>query len=125
MQVVLLAPVEYLTYEIRDVSDIERLVGANALVQPSGAPARYGCGTPLAGAVRPTVPKARGASFSHARAVGADDSVRPTAPQARNSFPDSPEMLFFTATLQLCLRRPYLFPLAGKDMEEKGAGDAK
>ena len=23
------------------------------------------------------------------------------------------------------LRRPYLFPLAGKDMEEKGAGDAK
>ena len=25
-------PVEYLTYEIRDVSDIERLVGADALV---------------------------------------------------------------------------------------------
>ena len=23
------------------------------------------------------------------------------------------------------LRGPYLFPLAGKDMEEKGAGDAK
>ena len=30
-----------------------RRVGADDLTQPSGAPERYGCGTPLAGAVRP------------------------------------------------------------------------
>ena len=54
MQIVRLVPVEYLTYGIRDVSDIERLVGADDLAQPSATKERYGCGTPLAGAVRPT-----------------------------------------------------------------------
>ena len=69
----MLAPVEYLTYEIREVFDLMRLVGVDAhidprlllrsvgaddLAQPSGAPERYGCGTPLAGAVRPTAARA-------------------------------------------------------------------
>ena len=68
LRIVTCAPVEYLTYEIRNISDLMRLVGgdahidprlllrsvgADALAQPSGAPERYGCGTPLAGAVRP------------------------------------------------------------------------
>ena len=46
----------------------------------------------------------------------------PAAPQAQD-FCDCTAVPFFTATLQLCLRRPYLFPLAGKDMEEKDAGE--
>ena len=45
--VVTCAPVEYLTYEIRNVSDLMRLVGVDAHIDPH----------PLAGAVRPTSPQ--------------------------------------------------------------------
>ena len=43
-QVVMLAPVEYLTYEIRNISDLMRLVGTDAHIDPHS----------LAGAARPT-----------------------------------------------------------------------
>ena len=73
-------------------------VGADDLAQPSGAPERYGCGTPFAGA------------------------VRPTAPEARNSFPDSPEVPFLPQRCN-CAAGGILFSVVPeKSMQKRGAG---
>ena len=74
------------------------------------------------GCCPPTAPEARGASFSHARRVGADAPVRPTAPKARNSFPISPEVPLLRRHRN-CVSDGILFSvLPEKSMQKRGAG---
>ena len=142
VQVVRLTPVEYLTYEIREIPDIKSFVGVDAHIgplrltfsrgdvgaddfaQPSGAPERYGCGTPLAGAVRPTAPQARRASFSYARCVGADASVRPPRRRRGTLFRIHRRFRFCSDTATVA-PRAYFFLSCQKKVCKKEALDAK
>ena len=78
-----------------------RFVGADALAQPSATKERYGCGTPLAGAVRPPRRQARYTS-----------AIAP--------------LCYFLRRHRNCRSAGILFSvLPEKSMQKRGAGDAK
>ena len=72
------------------------------------------------GCCPPAAPKARNASYSRARRVGADDPVRPTVPKARGCLSYSPKCLFCGDTATVA-PRAYFFLSCQKKVCKKEA----